>query len=191
MSESVETYLFNPAFVSRVHQRRRAAEQAEQQRLKKLAQVVSIEEHALNAAQKRVERKAAEIAELERVLASKEAELTKQIELLETKADLEARQERRRTRQIFRRIEARAVRVFGVTLADLHDDSRSKKKALPKHFVRYWGKRLAKMSSLEMGRCMGGRDHSSIINSLHQYPKRRAEMGRYLRPVASAERSPS
>ncbi len=172
---------YNPAFVRAIRERRKKAEQAEKHRVAELSEEQRIEllgEQAVRSAAERVRRNAAELAELHAMLSRQEEDLLE----LTAQADLLQRQEKRRGRERLRRIEALAMRVFGVTLTELHGDGKKHRIAFPKHFVRYWASRSG-MSALEMGRCMGGKDHSSIIHSIVAYPKMRAKMGRTLRAL--------
>ncbi len=170
---------YNPAFVRALRDRRKEAELTEKRRLAAIYRAQRselLEEQAVRSAAERARRNAAEQAELHAMLSRQEDDLL----AATAQADLLQRQKKRRGRERLRRIEARAMRLFGVTLSELHGHGKARRLAFPKHFVRYWASRLAGMSALEMGRCMGGKDHSSIIHSLKVYPVMRAKMGRHL-----------
>ena len=80
-------------------------------------------------------------------------------------------------------IERRACRVFGVTRMELHSDRRFRSLVLAKQFVMYWAVRLTPLSLPQIGRLVGGKDHTTVIHGKRLYPQKRAEMGRYLRPT--------
>lgn len=84
----------------------------------------------------------------------------------------------------FQRIEARACKLFRVKRGELYSARRQKKLALARHFVMYWACRLTTLSTPQIGRLMGGRDHTTILHGRDCYPVKRAKVGRYLRPVS-------
>jgi chromosomal replication initiation ATPase DnaA len=80
-------------------------------------------------------------------------------------------------------IERRASRVFGVSRKDIHSDRRHQSVVLARQFVMYWAVRLTPLSLPQIGRIMGGKDHTTVLAGRRAYPKKRAKMGRYLRPA--------
>jgi chromosomal replication initiation ATPase DnaA len=83
----------------------------------------------------------------------------------------------------FQRIEERACKVFGVSMAALKSVRRHRKISDARQFVMYWAMRTTSLSSTQIGRLMGGRDHTTVLHGKQTYAKRRADMGRYLRPA--------
>lgn len=83
----------------------------------------------------------------------------------------------------FKRIETRACRVFGVSIMELRSARRNKRVALARQFVYYWTTRLTPMSMGQIGRLLGGRDHTTCLHGKHKYVEKRAKMGRTLRGV--------
>jgi len=80
----------------------------------------------------------------------------------------------RRTRA-YKRVMARTCRLFGVTATQLKGDGRCRELAVPRHFFAYWCKHLVKMSFPEIGRKLGGRDHTTALNSVRKWPESRDE----------------
>ena len=83
-------------------------------------------------------------------------------------------------RSEYQRIEARACRVFRVKPLDLKSARRHKRIVMARFFIMYWAYRKTLLSSTQIGRLLGGKDHTSILHGKDQYPKRRAKMGRIL-----------
>lgn len=83
----------------------------------------------------------------------------------------------------FKRIEMRACKVFRVSMSELKSSRRGGNIWLARQFVMYWTMRLTLMSTPQIGRLLGGRDHSTILHGREKYIARRREMGRTLRPV--------
>lgn len=77
-------------------------------------------------------------------------------------------------------IERRAMRVFGVTKAELRSNRRHREICFARQFVMYWTVRLTPLSLPQIGRIVG-RDHTSVLSGKRAYPEKRAKMGRYLR----------
>lgn len=114
------------------------------------------------------------------VRAQVEAERMKALEKARTVL-AELRAESRRYRHTIREIKRRACKVFGITMTDLYSPRRGRKLVLAKQFVYYWAVRLTSGSLPEIGRRMGGRDHSTIHYGRDAYRVKRAAMGRALR----------
>lgn len=81
----------------------------------------------------------------------------------------------------FQRVEARACKLFRLKRLELYSSRRHKDIALARHFVMYWACRLTTLSLPQIGRLMGGRDHTTILHGKEAYVAKRAKMGRYLR----------
>jgi chromosomal replication initiation ATPase DnaA len=81
----------------------------------------------------------------------------------------------------FQRIERRALLLFRITRADLHGRKHQKKWSEARQFVAYWAYRLTKMSMPQIGRLLGGRDHTSVLAAIRAYRVKRARAGRTLR----------
>lgn len=74
-------------------------------------------------------------------------------------------------------------RVFKITRAELLSDRRNKRVVFARQAVMYWAFRLSKLSSPEIGRRLGDRDHTTVLHGKSAYPVKRAAMGRHLREV--------
>ena len=86
-----------------------------------------------------------------------------------------------RFRHTYREIERRACRVFKVSVSEIRSNRRSRPIVFARQFVMYWAVRLTRLSLPQIGRLMGGRDHTTCLHGKREYPKKRAQMGRYLR----------
>jgi chromosomal replication initiation ATPase DnaA len=86
-------------------------------------------------------------------------------------------------RSAFRTIEERAMRVFKISRQMLYSNRRYKEIVLARQFIMYWAVRRTTLSLPQIGRLMGGRDHTTVIHGREIYPVKRETMGRYLRPV--------
>lgn len=86
-------------------------------------------------------------------------------------------------RHTYREIERRACKLFNVRRSEIASDRRNKEIVFVRHFIAYWTVRLTSLSLPQIGRLMGGRDHTTILHGRHKYPVRRELMGRYLRPA--------
>lgn len=71
------------------------------------------------------------------------------------------------------RIMRRACKLFGVTRQELIADNRSRAMVIPRQFYCFWAHRLARMSYPEIGRRMGGRDHTTALHSVREWPGKR------------------
>lgn len=81
----------------------------------------------------------------------------------------------------FQRIEERACKTFKVNVSALKSIRRDDKLVFARQFVTYWAIRTTELSSSQIGRLLGGRDHTTILRCKKVYPARRAKMGRTLR----------
>lgn len=83
----------------------------------------------------------------------------------------------------FERIVSRACRVFKASRSELFSARRQRELAFARHFIMYWACRLTKLSLPDIGRRMGGRDHTTVLHGKRSYPKKRAAQGINLREV--------
>ena len=86
-------------------------------------------------------------------------------------------------RPTYKAIEARACRLFHVKPSEIRSNRRHRGIVFARQFVMYWSVRLTKLSLPQIGRLMGGRDHTTILHGKIVYPEKRAKMGRNLRRV--------
>lgn len=135
-------------------------------------------------------------AERQRLAAEKEAKAAAERELAERKAEQErainariaaakAEEALKRGQKPFqhtyRSIEAIAMRVFGVTRAELNSQRRNREIIPARQFIMYWCCRVTAMSMPQIGYMMGGRDHTTVFKGIRAYVAKRAKMGRCLR----------
>lgn len=83
----------------------------------------------------------------------------------------------------FQRIERRASLVFGIRLLHIKGQSRKRDVVLARQFIYYWACRRTSLSTPQIGRLLGGRDHTSCLAGCHAYREKRARMGRRLPPA--------
>lgn len=83
----------------------------------------------------------------------------------------------------FSTIERRICKVFAITPAILRSHTRSRELVAARAAVIYWARRLTKISNTEIGKRLGGRDHSTVRHNADHYIAMRAAQGRNLRPV--------
>lgn len=83
----------------------------------------------------------------------------------------------------YQRIERRACRVFRVSSIDLRCQRRTSRIVMARQFVCYWANRLTTHSAAQIGRFLGGRDHTTILHGKQAYVAKRARMGRSLRSL--------
>lgn len=93
----------------------------------------------------------------------------------------EMRQMGYRYQHSYKEIERRACRIFRVQVSEIRSNRRSRPIVFARQFVMYWSTRLTKLSLPQIGRLMGGRDHTTILHGKDIYPAKRARMGRSLR----------
>lgn len=83
----------------------------------------------------------------------------------------------------YRRIEERACRVFRVTTFALKSNRRHRRLAAARHFIMYWAMRRTLLSSTQIGRLLGGRDHTTVLHGRDAYREKRGKAGRNLRDI--------
>lgn len=80
----------------------------------------------------------------------------------------------------FERIMHRAIRVFNKAPKHLKGDSRQKDVVFARQFVFYWAYRKTTLSLSQIGKLMGGKDHTTALHGSTAYRAKRARMGRNL-----------
>jgi len=60
-------------------------------------------------------------------------------------------------------IESAVATYFGITPADLHSSKKDRTVALARHFSMYLARKHTKMSFPEVGRCMGNKNHATVL----------------------------
>jgi len=143
------------------------------------------ERNASNIAVERANRLAAQRAAFEAELAERERIVKIRAEAVE-RAQAYARELKAagfRYRPSIADIERKAIRVFGITKAELHSNRRHRRVSFARQFVMYWAVRLTPLSLPQIGRLMGGRDHTTCMHGSSVYPQKRELMGRFLKPV--------
>ncbi len=80
-------------------------------------------------------------------------------------------------------IEKRICRALRVTKAELRSNRRSRHIVFARQAIMYWSARLTNRSLPELGRLMGGMDHTTILHGKKAYAGKRLAQGRYLRPA--------
>ena len=83
----------------------------------------------------------------------------------------------------FQRTLNRLLPVFGISYTELKSHRRNRELAFARQAICYWLCRRTEMSLPQIGRLLGGRDHTSILHARRTYPEKRAKMGRKLRPT--------
>ena len=87
-------------------------------------------------------------------------------------------------RPTYSEIERRACSLFKVTKAEIRSNRRNRNVVFVRQFIAYWSTRLTNLSLPQIGRLMGGKDHTTILHGRNAYPVKRERMGRYLRRTA-------
>lgn len=77
----------------------------------------------------------------------------------------------------------RAQKLFGVTKAELSGGGRNRRVVFARQFVMYWTRRKVGLSTPQIGRRLGGRDHTTVLHGAKAYVDKRAAMKRTLRPA--------
>lgn len=81
----------------------------------------------------------------------------------------------------FQKIEAKAIKLFRIDRVQLRATRAQRSMTLARQFVMYWACRRTSLSLPQIGRLMGGRDHTTIMAGRRAYVAKRAKMGRALR----------
>lgn len=77
---------------------------------------------------------------------------------------------------------SRICKATGYTKEDILSHRRNKNLVFARQAICYWAMRRTLLSLTEIGRKMG-LDHTSVLHNRRVYPKKRAEMGRFLRAI--------
>jgi chromosomal replication initiation ATPase DnaA len=83
----------------------------------------------------------------------------------------------------FQRIERRAALAFGIKLVEIRGPSRKRNIVLARQFICYWARRRTTLSLPQIGRRLGGRDHTTVLHAVRAYRDMRQDMGRKLPPA--------
>lgn len=83
----------------------------------------------------------------------------------------------------FRRIVLRACATFDVRECELKSDRRQQHVTFARQFIYYWSCRRTALSLPQIGKFMGGKDHTTVLHGRDAYVEKRAKMGRCLRRV--------
>lgn len=81
----------------------------------------------------------------------------------------------------FATIVRRICRVFNLPKSIVFSKRRNPRVVLARQAIMYWAYRLTIRSLPEIGRMLGGRDHTTVLHGKQAYLEKRAAMGRYLR----------
>lgn len=83
----------------------------------------------------------------------------------------------------FERVMFRAVRIFGKAPKQLKGESRQRDIVFARQFIFYWACRKTGLSLSQVGKLVGGKDHTTALHGCRAYREKRKAMGRNL-PVA-------
>jgi chromosomal replication initiation ATPase DnaA len=78
---------------------------------------------------------------------------------------------------------AKAMLLFDVTKHELKGGGRNGHVVFARQFIMYWARRRTGFSLPQIGRHLGGRDHTTCLHGQRAYVKKRAKQGRTLRPA--------
>lgn len=183
----------NPAFVRRAMEKRKR-EEAEQRRIAAREALAAKADRALKDAQERAAMKR-ELAKAKQDFAAAKAEMDRMQAEIDTHrkaekvaafeqalAALDAAKAGNRG-YTFAMIEAKAIKLFGISKRELRSNRRNREIVFARQFIMYWTARLTEMSLPQIGRLMGGRDHTTVLHGKGAYVKKRASMGRSLKPA--------
>lgn len=76
-------------------------------------------------------------------------------------------------------IEASVATYFGITPANLHSSKKDRTISLARHFSMYLARKHTRMSSSEIGRCMGNKNHATVLlacKNVEEQIRRNAEL---------------
>ena len=76
--------------------------------------------------------------------------------------------------------------VFNVGLVELRSPRRDSEVAMARQAIYYWAWRMTGLSSTQIGRRLGNRDHTTVLYGVKTYRRKRAAMGRNLRELRRA-----
>jgi chromosomal replication initiation ATPase DnaA len=171
--------LFNPAFVAKVHAKRRV-EAIRQNAKAVMARQVRLSEQKASLDSKlesiSKELETAMRAASEAIRAANSAIRTMQNECSATK-----RQRRASNPNSMSSILARVSVATGISERDILGPHRNRDIVLARQAVMYWCTRRTNKSYPQIGRFLGDRDHTTVLHSVTAYVDKRAKMGRTLR----------
>lgn len=81
----------------------------------------------------------------------------------------------------YAKVEYRICRAMGVSIADVRSPRRTQQIVLARFAICYWCYRLTTYSMPQIGRFMGGKDHTTILHAVARYPELRFAHGRHLK----------
>lgn len=81
----------------------------------------------------------------------------------------------------FQRVVQRAVKLFRIPVSLIKSQRRSRDIVLARQFIMYWAVRTTNLSLPQIGKLMGGRDHTTVLHGKKAYVSKRKAMGRTLR----------
>jgi chromosomal replication initiator protein len=76
-------------------------------------------------------------------------------------------------------IESAVATYFGITPANIHSSKKDRTISLARHFSMYLARKHTRMSSSEIGRCMGNKNHATVLlacKNIEEQIKRNAEL---------------
>ncbi|MDD5063612.1 MAG: chromosomal replication initiator protein DnaA [Phycisphaerae bacterium] len=76
-------------------------------------------------------------------------------------------------------IESAVATFFGITPANIHSSKKDRTIALARHFSMYLARKHTRMSSSEIGRCMGNKNHATVLlacKNIEEQIRRNAEL---------------
>ncbi len=80
----------------------------------------------------------------------------------------------------------RFCRVFNVSLTEVRSQRRDSEVSMARQAIYYWAWRVTELSSSQIGRRLGNRDHTTVLYGIRTYRRKRAAMGRNLRELRRA-----
>jgi len=81
------------------------------------------------------------------------------------------------------RIMRRICRATGISEHEIMSNRRYRPIVLARQAIMYWACRRTLRSLPEIGRALGGRDHTTVLHAKHAYVAKRKAMGRNLKEV--------
>ncbi len=80
----------------------------------------------------------------------------------------------------------RFCRVFNVSITEIRSPRRDSEVSMARQAIYYWAWRVTELSSSQIGRRLGNRDHTTVLYGIRTYRRKRAAMGRNLRELRRA-----
>ncbi len=154
---------YNPEFLARIREKRerqRVDEVKARSRMNRLAKIEELKREAASAR--------------EAALATKAAKRM-------AEEMLSAEYARKNALTDFQWLMATARTLFGVTREEIKGHGRGRTVVMARQFVMHWARRRTGMSYPQIGRLLGGKDHTSVLHGVRAYVRKRAAMGRTIR----------